>query len=272
MKGNLSRMGDQWVNQFLATPMVFGFGRNLAWRDSAPWILGVVSLAAIVCFWIPALLALFRWRRNSFAAVLLGSWALIPVVVPLAVAVTMSPIYATRYAFVGLPPFLLLTAWGLDQFRPNFQKLLLLSILIATSLSLYRYATRPLKDDWRTETRFVLERVQQGELVLFEPDHEIATFLYYLQRYGTAPHEMVAMTSAPSKEGQIRGISYRDGTRSDRIPRDCTDLLSSSSGIWLVQCASTEPPKKLRDYLARRGFQPAELRQSGRIEIHHFAR
>ncbi len=149
MKGNLSRMGDRWITQFLATPMVFGFGRNLAWRESPAWLLAAVTVAALVCLWLPVLFALCRCRRNPFAVVLLGSWALIPIVVPLVVAVTVSPIYATRYAFVGLPPFLLLAAWGLDQFRPTVRRAIFLAILTMTSLSLYRYATQPLKDDWR---------------------------------------------------------------------------------------------------------------------------
>jgi hypothetical protein len=272
MKGNLSRMSDRWVTQFLATPMVYGFGRNLAWRDSPPWLLGAVTLAALACFWTPALFALSRWRRNPFGAILLGSWALIPIVIPLVVAVTLSPLYATRYALIGLPPFLLLAGWGLEQSRPAIRRALLVPILILTAISLYSYATRPLKDDWRSETRLVLERLRPGELVAFEPDHEIATFLYYLPRYGAAPPEMLALTSGPSREGRLPGVRYRDGIRSDRSPRDCTDSVASSSGTWLVLCASREDPEHFRDYFARNGLRLVERRRSRRIEIFHFAR
>ena len=271
-RGNLSRMGDRWMFQFLATPMVFGFGRNLAWRNSPAWILAAITLAALACFWFPAMFALFRWRRNPFGAVLLGSWSLIPIIVPLAVAVTLSPIYATRYAFVGLPPFLTLTGWGLEQVRPTIRRAIVTSILVLTSMSLYCYATRPLKDDWRSETRFVLERLRPGELVVFQPDHEIETFLYYLPRYGVAPPEMIALWSGPSPEGGLRGVRYLNGIRWDRRPRDCTDSVPSSSGIWLVLCASREDPELFRDYFARNGLQLVEHRRSHRIEISHFTR
>src|SRR5262249_44802109 len=157
---------------------VFGLGRNLAWRESPAWMLFTVSVAAVACFWLPAILVLWRWRRNPFGAVLLGSWAFIPIPAPLAMAVTLSPIYATRYAFVGLPAFVLLAGWGLDQLRAPYRRFLLVAIVITTSLSFYCYATRTLKDDWRTETQFVLERLRPGELIAFEPEHEIATFLY----------------------------------------------------------------------------------------------
>jgi hypothetical protein len=272
MKGNLSRMGDRWVTQFLATPMVFGFGRNLAWRDSAAWMLGAATLAALTCFWLPALWALARSRRNPFGVVLLGSWALIPIVVPLVIAATLTPLYATRYAFVGLPAFLILTGWGLDQFRPAVRRVWLLAILIVTAMSLGCYATRPLKDDWRSETRFVIERWRPGELIVFEPDHEIATFLYYLPRSGAAPPEMIGLRSGPSPEGRLRGVRYRDGIRADRDPRDCTDAIPPASGVWLVLCALSEDPERYREHFARDGLQLIERRHSHRIEILHFSR
>jgi mannosyltransferase len=271
-RGNLIRLGDRWLTQFLATPMVFGFGRNLAWRDSPAWMLGGVTLAALVCFWLPALFALTRYRWNPFGVVVLGSWAFIPIVVPLAVAVTLSPMYATRYAFVGLPAFLLLTGWGLEQFRPTVRRALILSILVLTSLSLYGYATKPLKDDWRSETRFVLERLRPGELVVFEPDFEIATFLYYAPRYGPAPPEMVALTSKLRNGGPFDGLRYRNGILSDRGPRDCKNAVTSSSGLWLVLCASAEKPESFRDYFVREGLQLVGHRRSDRIEIFHFVR
>jgi len=271
-KGNLSRMGDRWMTQFLATPMVFGLGRNLAWRDSPAWLLGAVTLAALVCFWLPALFALSRYRRNPFGVVLLGSWALIPIVVPFVVAVTLSPIYATRYAFVGLPPFLILTGWGLDQFRPLMRRAVLLPLLILTSMSLYRYATQPIKDDWRSETRFVLDRLKPGELVLFEPEHEIETFLYYIPRYGVAPPEMIGLTGVPAAEGRVPGFRFLNGIRSDKSSRDCKDSISSSSGFWLVLCVPTKAPEFYRDYFVRDGFQLVEHRRSHRIEILRFDR
>jgi len=272
IKGNLSRMGGQWITQFLATPAVFGLGRNLAWRDSPAWMLGAVTLAAMVCFWLPALFALSRYRRNPFGAVLLGSLCLIPIIVPLIVAVTLSPVYATRYAFVGLPAFLLLTAWGLEQFRPTVRRAFIVPIVVLTSMSLYCYATQPLKDDWRSETRFVLDRLRPGELIAVEPGHEIATFLYYVPRYGAAPPEMVALASAPSGENRLPGIRFLNGIRSDRSPRDCMESVSSWAGVWLVICASFDGPELYRDFFIRNGLELVEHRRSRRIEILHFVR
>ena len=272
IRGNLSRMGEAWVTQFLATPAVFGLGRNLAWRDSPAWMLAAVSLAALVCFWLPALFALARYRRCPFPVLLLGALSLMPIVVPLIVALTLTPIYATRYAFVGLPSFLLLTAWGIEQFRPSVRRAFLLSILILTSMSLYRYATQPLKDDWRSETRFVLERMGPAELVAVEPEHEIATFLYYVRRYSDAPPKMVALVSGPRGGGRLSGMQYLQGRRLDQRPLDCTDSILSSSGVWLVLCASSENPELLVDYFARNGFALSEHRKSRRIETFHFTR
>jgi mannosyltransferase len=272
IKGNLSRMGDRWLTQFLATPMVFGLGRNLAWRESPAWMLWGVTLAALACFWLPALFALSRWRRNPFGAVLLGSWAFIPIAVPLVVALTLSPIYANRYAFVGLPPFLLTTAWGLEQLRPTLRKAVLAPIVILTAASFFCYVTYPLKDDWRSETRFVIERLRPGELVAFLPSHEIAPFSYYSSRYGHAPFQMIGLEEWPDGEGRVIGMRYLNGVLADRSPRDCTDSVLSSSGLWLFACSSSEPLEFWRKCFASDGLQLVDYRRSGRIEIYHFTR
>ncbi len=273
IKGNISRMGDRWITQFLATPAVFGFGRNLAWRESPAWMLGAVTLAALVCFWLPALFALSRWRRNPFGVVLLGSWAFIPIIVPLVVAVTLSPIYATRYAVVGLPPFLLLTGWGLEQFRPSIRRAFLVPIVILTSMSLYCYATQPLKDDWRSETRFVLERLSPGELVVFEPDHEIATFLYYIPRYAAAAPEMVALTSGPRRGGPLRRAPLPEWHPVRSEPAGLQGFgLVVVRGLARPLRLDSKNPGPSGDYFVREGLQLIEHRRSHRIEIFHFVR
>jgi hypothetical protein len=204
--------------------------------------------------------------------VLLGSWAFIPISVPLIVAVTLSPIYATRYAFVGLPPFLLMTAWGLEQLRPTVRKAVLVPILVLTAASVLCYAAYPLKDDWRSETRFVIERLRPGELVAFLPSHEISPFSYYSSRYGHAPSQMIGLDEWPDDEGRVVGMRYFNGVLADRNPRDCTDSVSSSSGLWIFVCSSSKPPEFWRGCFARNGLQLVEYRRSGRMEILHFAR
>lgn len=250
MEGNLSRMGDRWATQFLATPMVFGLGRNLGWRDASVWRLGALTASALVGFWIPAGLALARRGCNRFGRTLLGSWFLIPIVVPLIVALTLSPVYATRYAFVGLPPFLLLTGWGLQLCRPAARWMLVGLVLILTSSSLYLYATRAIKDDWRVETRFIMDRLKPGEFVAFEPAHEFITFEYYVNKYGLSCPPMLSTSS---------GLG--DGGR----PRE------SMPGVWLVCCAVGEVGRA-SGYLDRAGLRLVERRRSGRIEIYHYIR
>ena len=145
-------------------------------------------------------------------------------------------------------------------------------MVVLTSMSLYCYATTPLKDDWRSETQFVLERVSVGELVAVEPDHEIETLLYYISRRGATPPEMIGLTSMPVGNGQLAGIRYLNGTRSDRDARDCKDSVLSSAGIWLILVASRATTEFNRDYFTRNGFRLVEHRHSHRIEILHFTR
>ena len=268
--GNLSRMGDRWITQFLATPMVFGLGRNLAWRESSAWMLGSATLGALVGFWVPALYGLYESRRKPFAGVLLGFWCLAPIIGPLLVALTLSPIYATRYAFVGLPAFVLLTGWGLQQFPTLIRRMLFVLILICTSLSLLLYVTHPLKDNWRAATEYVLNRKVAEEVVAVEPDHEIETFLYYAPRFGGPPPEMIAISAGPGHNRTLRGTRYLTGVRFDARPCDCTASLLCSSGIWLVRCASEEPLVDYVEFFALNGFRLQSKQRSHRIEVLHF--
>lgn len=244
-------MHDDWLMRFLATPMVYGFGRNLGWRDSPAWRLAALTAVALVGFWLPAGLALSRYRRHPFGVALLGSWFVTPILVPLAVALTLSPVYANRYSIVGLPPFLLLTAWGLEQCRPSTRRALLGLILSLTSLSLYSYATRHLKDDWRTETRFILERLRPGEAIAFDPEYEVDSFSYYHERSKAGPTALNILGSAAGRGGQLD---------------------DSISGIWLVRCAPREQPGGSSDDFAWNGLRLVQSRRSGRIEIKHFTR
>jgi hypothetical protein len=271
ISGNLVRMQGRWVTQFLATPTVFALGRNLAWRESSPLLLLVVSFVSIMCFWLPAGIALWTLRRRPFNAALLGVWALCPIAVPLLAAVLRSPLYATRYAFVGLPPFLILVSEGLLRFQPRLRLGLLALGLGFTCLSLFSYARGMLKDDWRAETRYVLDALRPEEVVVFDPDHEATTFFYYAKRYGSVPKTVYCLSYRKGEAG-MTGSRFDRGAKSEEGVRVRDSEIFSSSGVWLITCV---PQRELGAYegdFEAKGFRCDTRRASRRINIRHFVR
>lgn len=271
VSGNLVRMQGRWVTQFLATPTVFALGRNLAWRESSIPLLVGVSLVSMLCFWLPAAVGLFSLRRRPFAAVLLGVWALCPIAVPFVVALLLSPLYATRYAFVGLPPFLIMVSEGLLLFRPQVRSWLLALGLALTCMSLFCYMKGQLKDDWRTETRYVLDRLRPGEIVVLDPDYEAITFMYYARRYGSVPKDVYALWYGKGEDG-MTGVKYDGSVKCDEGVRLRDSEIFNSSGVWLITCVPQRETEFYGSKLASRNFNCESEHKSHRITILHYVK
>ncbi|HEX2974187.1 MAG TPA: glycosyltransferase family 39 protein, partial [Tepidisphaeraceae bacterium] len=76
--GNLTRGGQYWQRQFFVTPIVFGFGRTLAWRDSSKGLLALAMAISLITFWLPSLWALLQLRRRPLAGTMLGTLFTLP--------------------------------------------------------------------------------------------------------------------------------------------------------------------------------------------------
>lgn len=269
--GNLGRMGESWRLQFLGTPLVFAFGRSLAWRESGKAVQALATLAAVLSIWLPACWALFRLRRRPPVAALLGVWALAPILGPLAVALTVAPIYATRYAYVGLPAFLILAAAGLCL-APRWARWAALAVVAAcTGVSLYRYETTPLKDDWRSAAAMILDHIGD-EVVATDQDIETLPFMYYARRPGRVLPPLVGITGGPGPAGAVQGVRFPVESEADREPVDQTAQIFGRDGLWL---ALRTPKTAADEYIAfarDRGYELKEQHQYHRIELLHFVR
>lgn len=270
--GNLSRMDGRWAFQFLATPLVFGLGRTFAWRDSSLWLLGLGTAAAVLAFGWPALRGMVALRRRNPAGPVLTSWLLIPVLGPLAVALLLSPLYHTRAGSIGLPAFLLLVGYGLERCCRLERAALGTVIVVLSAVSLFRYSTQPLKDDWRSASPVILRGVREGEPVLFDPDHEVSSFSHHVPRSGSMPATMVGLMRGSGKEGDLLGVEYRDGKLVSRARKDLSAQILSSPGIWLVLCVPNGSPGEYRRLFGRHGYDCVEEHHFHRIDVYRFAR
>jgi mannosyltransferase len=272
--GNLSRSGDGWRRQFLATPLVFGLGRTFAWRDSGTPALVFGSLAVVLCLGYPALRAAIGLRSRPFVLALLSSWLLVPTLGPFLVALCGKPLYMTRYAIVGLPAFLILAAAGLTGLRIVPRVACVATILILSAVSIARYAALPLKDDWRSAARTILAQAAPAEPLLFDGDIEIVPFRYYADRSGQAmPPELIGLRGGGiARRGAMFGIRYADGHRIDEVPQDLSDRLAGTPGLWLALCVPAESPEQYSGFLEGMGYILEDQYQFSRIRLLHFSR
>jgi mannosyltransferase len=268
--GNLSRYGDGWKYQFLSTPVVFSLGRTFAWRDSSRGMLGLAAFGTLVGFGIPALLALFRLRRQTFSATVLGAWLLFPILCPLIVAFLFSPIYHVRAGSVGFFAFILLVAFGLTQFPPILRSATICLILVLTGISLYRYSTEPLKDDWKSATPAILQTAGNGEPIIFDTSIEVTSFMYYVPRFGAVPEEMIGIVTAERES--ILGVRYQNGIRIDRTRREYLDQIVSMPAFCLVLCVPDQSASYYEEFLVNRGYSISRKSHFHRIDVIYFVR
>jgi 4-amino-4-deoxy-L-arabinose transferase-like glycosyltransferase len=270
--GNLARGGQYWQRQFFATPIIFSLGRTFAWRDSSKAILALAIGVSLIAFRAPALWALLHLRRRPLAGALLGTLFMLPILGPLIVALTLTPLYHARAASVGVPAFLLLVAFGLDRIPPRLRYILLAVLLAFTAASIHGYTTRPLKDDWRSATAILLENAQPNEPLVFDTSIEISSCKYYIRKTGPMPAEMVGLTSAPGESSDLLGIRYLNGNRIDRDIQRYTDRLTSASGVWLILCVPAGPWSQYEKLFAQQGYRMDKSWHFQRIDLYHITK
>jgi glycosyltransferase involved in cell wall biosynthesis/4-amino-4-deoxy-L-arabinose transferase-like glycosyltransferase len=270
--GNLSRNADSWAFQFLATPVTFALGRTFAWRGAALTMLGLAALGTVLAFGLPLLAGIRQRGRERFALVWLLCWLLIPIVLPLLVAMTFVPIYGHRYATVGLPAFLLLVGAGLAAAGPRLRLTQLALIASFTAVSLFRFATVPLKDDWRAATPAILARLEPGTCLLFDPDYEATSFDYYARRIRPLPNEVIGLVADTGDPNLLLGVRHAGGQRVDRDARDHSADILSAPEICLVQCVPDRPLQYYAKLFQKEGYVLKSREELGRIGINWFVR
>jgi len=271
--GNLTRMSQAWREQFLSTPLVFGLGRTFVWRDSGKVALGLSTLAVFVCFGFPAVRGLIRLRSRPMTMIMLASWLLIPIVGPLFVALLGHPLYATRYAIIGLPAFLLLVAIGFVGLRPIAQYLIAAVVLTMTATSLFRYSTLPLKDDWRSATQAIVSEIGDDDLLIFSPDDGITPFRYYLHRMGgKIPSLMMGITDDSRRNEALFGSEYHNDERLDSVSHDVAGRLGQYARVQVVLSPAVEGPEVYKALLEKNGYRLEKVDDFHRIMVLRFTK
>ena len=257
--------------QFLATPLVFGYGRTLVWRDNSLVLLAAASIVSLLTFGTALCYGCLKLWKDKFALVLFVGWCGIPVAGPFLLTLLGKQIYQVRYAYVGYAAFLLLVAWGLLHLARGVRQALLVVVVLMTAISLGKYAVYPIKDDWRSATNVVMANADEDELFLFDKNHSLA-FRYYAERYGFSPKRVYEVLGVSLAKKSIMVRLASKNVTADFTAEKWRDTMGSSS-FWLILrtpiVASWEEYESLFKDL---GFKVSERYSFYRISVYHFRR
>jgi uncharacterized membrane protein len=257
--------------QFLATPLLFSYGRTLVWRENSLVLLAAASIMSLFTFGTALCYGCLKLRKDKFALVLFVSWCGIPVAGPFFLALLGKQIYQVRYAYVGCAAFLLLAAWGLLHLAKGARQVLLAIVVVMTAISLWKYAVYPIKDDWRSATNVVIANADEDELFLFDKElHELA-FRYYAERYGFSPERVYEVLGVSLAEKSIKVRPAGKNVTSDSTAEKWRDTMGSSS-FWLILRTPNVSWKEYDSLFKDLGFKVSERYSFYRISVYHFRR
>ncbi len=205
-----------------------------------------------------AALGLITFRRRRMQAVFLLTFFAVPFVGELLVSLCRPIFYGRTLIWISLPLYVLLAA-GICYFEPQRREgrkgrikgplrslrlcgerlfaggwrspcaiVAILTMLALNGLSLHTYYTHFEKEQWDDAAALVAERVEPGDLVLFNATWMQIPFDYYFHRLSDVP---VVEHGVPVDMFD-RGILEPRMTRSD-LPA-LRDLVSGHDRVWLV--------------------------------------
>ncbi len=240
---------------------LYRFLLALTGNGGNPLLLLVLACCALLLW--PAV---GEWRRNrrSLAAwryVLVLAWAVVPTLATLAGS-QLLPAFQSRYLIISLPAVVLAAAAGIAQLRRGWMIAGLTALMAWFSLagvrSYYRADFDLAREDWRDATRYILDRSQPGDALIFSESESRMPFEYYRGREpqgGRAPRVLFPWHG--------ERLTYRDfmGSASPAMLRE---LPQQCRRLWVV---SRNPQPFTPPQLAGAGLATVEVAHFPRVEI-----
>ena len=158
--------------------------------NGGPWL-----LVACVAPCLAALLPVWRTRRlrrvpwDAWRLRFLLCWLVFPIALTLALSL-VKPLFVPRYFIFCLPALLLLVACGIARLRPVLMApalLLVLFVSFSGTIGSYKQDMDIQRDDWRAATRYLLNRAQSGDALLFHVPMGRMPYEFYHSVLGTTP-------------------------------------------------------------------------------------
>jgi mannosyltransferase len=241
VKGNLARSADSWYLHLFATPLVFGVGPTLVWKDNAStWRLAAGALA-VVLFAVCLLLGIFRSRGRPGWGLLLA-WLVVPVALPAVVSLLANPVFNTRYVILASIPFYLFAGAGLASLPARPRAFSLAGVALVMVLSQASYFAQPIKHQWRETAAYLEPRRRPGDVLVFESGYNELAYAHYAPP-GPVPALRLRLSDPPAEAppGRMFGATAQGEEVVDQ-----TAVVLGHQRAWLV-LADPRPEAAARD-------------------------
>ena len=175
-----------------------------------------------------SLLALQKTRRVPPEIGYFLLMGLLPVLAAFTVAITVRPVYVTRYLIVALPSLLLFLTWLLTVYGRRTALLLrsvLLLGLVAASLQQALSPATPVKEDYRAASDYLASAAAPQDIVVISPPFTSYPFDYYWN--GAA-----ALTTLPAWNRVEAGAA--PAFDAAKLPEQAAALKVGHHDAWLV--------------------------------------
>ena len=266
--GNGTRGGSSWMMQFLSTPLTFAVGRSLVWKGIVSLAgLGAVSLIVFAVFWLPIASFGCDKSRDSRLRFALLVWLSLPVIVPFIVAISGHPIYNARYAMIALPAFALAFGAGVAHLTSRRQVWTLAAALMLVGVSLGSFYTHPIKQDWERATAFLASELKAGDVVFVDPDNEVVTLDYHVQKIGLPETAEVGIVQTGKP---LAGIPWFGGHKLASTPQDVSSAIRTHERIWLIITAESYGDQTDLSVLRSAGCNVSDSHHFYRIDVYKF--
>ena len=222
-RGSVARSVHTWWLHAAATPVIFGLGRTLIWKQdvtNSRIVVAVLGGLALVTTLAVGLWAARRTPRGVF----LYLWFGINLGIPWLVSAALSPLYAERYGALASIPYYFFVAYGLDAWGGKLRWISRVAIGMAITISLALYFTSTVKTDWRSAVRYVETHSKRGDLLLFDADFNETSYA----RYATLPNQRLRILGPPSST-RMPATEHAGGSITDAAQE-----IVRHPRVWLV--------------------------------------
>ncbi len=163
---------------------------------------------------------------------LLGTWLLIPVVIPLIISI-VKPMYLPRYTIGAAAAFYILAALGFSKFKPRWTAPVVVAVLIVLYIPVMKdYYNKTQKEDWRSIVRYIEESNMPGDVIIAIPAKSVLPVRYYYR--GDAP----TLAVNPYQYKYVVDLRSWGVTDEMTIPASqegfVRDLVKDKRRVWLL--------------------------------------
>jgi 4-amino-4-deoxy-L-arabinose transferase-like glycosyltransferase len=182
-------------------------------------------------------------------------WFVVPVIVPFAVSVLLTPIYSGRYILAGSFGMFIIIAVAVNPLKGHMKKAALALLACALLFGLYDYYRFPDNEQWKEVAAYLDKNEAEGDVVILHPAFNRRAYNYYAR-------------SDDAKGFPLFGQKLEE--RGPEVSAENAPLIDEQTAgaerVWLVLCHSYDKDNLIAEHLGK-SYRQAERKQFHKIEL-----